>query len=190
MKIASFGAAVALGLSVALPASAAPDSSLSQETRVLVDQSALTVSQGHVVAHDMQARTMTVQTQRGESIQLPLLFDTNGAPMREGDVIELAWRDATGVEITKAARPDYTQARFDTDTIVRVGAGYNLSRTQDIEARIQSIDTKAHKLKLRGARAPGTLDVGTDVDVAALKPGDSVHIVTVKQYRVQPAGKA
>jgi hypothetical protein len=187
MKFATLGAAFVLSLAVIAPASA---QNVARETQQMVAQATPVPLRGRVAAVDMATNTMIVKGPAGNEVRLPIVKRPDGvSPPAVGDRIELQYKDAIMVELDRidSAANHGIRKRVDTDVFLPTASGYEVARQTDIEATIEAIDAKAHKVILRGARARFTVDVRKGVDVSKLRRGDVVHAVFVSTYAVQEA---
>lgn len=187
MKISTIAAALLLGMSVAVTASA--QDALTSTTQQIVAQSPAIPIRGQVVSVDRASSTMIVQGPMGNRVQMPLvsLRKTN-SPVAVGDKIAVQYKDALAIDIQKLDEPtNGIRKRVDTGVFVPQAAGYEVAHQVEVEATVQDINVKDRTLKLRGAYQPVTVQVAKGVDMRHVHRGDTVRLVFVTAYAVSAA---
>jgi F0F1-type ATP synthase membrane subunit c/vacuolar-type H+-ATPase subunit K len=187
MKISTIAAALLLGMSVAVTASA--QDALTATTQQIVAQSPAIPMQGRVVSVDRASNTMIVQGPMGNQVQMPLVNSAKtGAPVTAGDKVDVEYKDAVAIDVQKLDEPtNGIRKRVDTGVFVPHAAGYEVAHQVEVEATVQDIDVKDRTLKLRGAYQPVTVQVAKGVEMGHVRRGDTVRLVFVSAYAVSAA---
>lgn len=185
MKLATLGAALALGITLAVPVSA-QSFDLAAATRSVVTQEDPIPLRARVTDVDLSTGTMTVQGALGAVAQLPVVMRPDGVtPPGVGDAIDVQYKNALAVDVFRAAPKNGIRTRVDTNVLVPERSGYEMARQVEVEAVVQHVDAKHRELTLRGVHEPVTVSVGRDVDLKHLKPGDTVHAIFVSAFSVR-----
>jgi len=192
MKAATLGAALMLGIAVMQPA-AAQDALASAAQAVVANAEPVHVK-AQIVGIDRAARVVTLRGPRGNDVDIAIgpqvsTFDQ----LNVGDTVDVLYKNALLVTADKVTGADKgIRKRVDTSVYIPASSGYEAARQVEVQATVQHIDMKKRKVTLRGAYQTVTLDATPDIDLKALKVGDTIHAVFVSAYATQitPASAA
>ena len=187
MKVSTIAAALLLGMSIAVSASA--QDALTTATQQVVAQSLAIPVRSQVVAVDHASNTMTVRGPMGNLVQMPLLASAKAAAaVTPGDMIDVQYKDAVAVDVQKLDEPvNGIRKRVDTGVFLPQASGYEVAHQIEVEATVQAVNLKDRTLRIRGAYQPVTVEVAKGVDLGHVRPGDILRVVFVSTYAVSQA---
>jgi hypothetical protein len=187
MKVYTLAAALLLGLSLAVSASA--QDALTTATQQVVAQSPSIPIRTQVVSVDRASSTMTVRGPMGNLVQMPLVAASKAAlAVNPGDMIEVQYKDAVAVDVQKLDEPvTGIRKRVDTGVLLPQATGYEVAHQIEVEATVQAVNVKDRTLRIRGPYQPVTVQVAKGVDLGHVRPGDMVRVVFVSTYAVSEA---
>ncbi|SAK80608.1 hypothetical protein AWB75_04984 [Caballeronia catudaia] len=146
--------------------------------------------QSTIVGIDSANRVLMLRDQSGD-VMLPVVKEVkNFDKFKVGDVVDVYYKNALLMDISKATGDKTDRARVDTTTVApasgaNVVAGFDAMRKVEILATVVSIDAAKRTITLRGPQNTVKLDIVKNVDVSKLKKGDNVHAVFVSALAVQ-----
>jgi Cu/Ag efflux protein CusF len=148
--------------------------------------------QAKIVGLDAAARTVTLQGADGRTAIILVSDQVPGFDkLKVGDHVDAEYKNALLVTAEKVKGADKgIRERVETQVYQPASGGYQSARQIEVLATVQKIDRKKRTVTLRGAYQTQTLDVGPDVDLKDLKPGDTVHAVFVSAaaVKITPSG--
>jgi Cu/Ag efflux protein CusF len=192
MKAATLGAALMLGIAVMQPAAA--QDALASAAQAVVSNAEPVHVKAQIVGIDRAARVVTLRGPRGNEVDIAIGPQvTSFDQLNVGDTVDVLYKNALLVTADKVTGADKgIRKRVDTSVYLPASSGYEAARQVEVQATVQHIDVKKRKVTLRGAYQTVTLDATPDIDLKALKVGDTIHAVFVSAYATQitPASSA
>jgi Cu/Ag efflux protein CusF len=185
MKAATLGAALVLGIAVMQPAAA--QDALASAAQAVVSNAEPVHVKAQIVGIDRAARVVTLRGPRGNEVDIAIgpqvsTFDQ----LNVGDTVDVLYKNALLVTADKVTGADKgIRKRVDTSVYIPASSGYEAARQVEVQATVQHIDAKKRTVTLRGAYQTVTLDATPDIDLKALKVGDTIHAVFVSAYATQ-----
>jgi hypothetical protein len=147
--------------------------------------------QSTIVGIDTANRVLMLRDQSGD-VMLPVVKEVkNFDKLKVGDVVDVYYKNALLMDISKSTAADKTdRARVDTTVVApasgpNVVAGFDAMRKVEVLATVVSVDAAKRTITLRGPQTTVKLDVAKNLDVSKLKKGDNVHAVFVSALAVQ-----
>jgi hypothetical protein len=185
MKVASLGAVLLVAVSVMQPAWAQDE--LATATRGVVG----VVQPVHVVAEivgiDPGMRTLTLKGPAGNAVDVLVSQQVAGFDkLQVGDRVDVLYKNALLVKAEKVSGANNgIRERVDTQVYAPASGGFESARQIEVLATVQKVDRTKRLVTLRGARQTQILEAGPDVDLKAVKVGDTIHAVFVSAAVVQ-----
>jgi hypothetical protein len=108
--------------------------------------------------------------------------------LKIGDHVKVAFRNALILKGVRATPADKgIRKRVETEVISPSTntAGFGAVRQVEITAIVQSVDYKNKTITLRGAGRTETFDLSPEMAADQLKPGDTIHAVSVSATAIQ-----
>jgi Cu/Ag efflux protein CusF len=143
-------------------------------------------AQAVVVGIDAGTNTVTIKGPRGNIVDIAVNPDVaNVSNLKVGDVLNIAYREALLVALDKVATRGVRERKESSAALPASGGIVAAARKVEVIATVQNINSKAHRVTLRGPQQTVTLDVSPDVSLSGIKKGDSVRAVFVSAAAVQ-----
>jgi hypothetical protein len=143
-----------------------------------IDVDAITAT-STVEAVDPATRTVTLKASDGATNTYKLGKDVvNFDQIKPGDQVKVTLLDSIAAFVRKSDAPPSAGAGT-TITLAPKGAkpGVILADTEELSAKVESVDTAKRTLTVEGAAGKNrTFTVGPNVDLAALKKGDDIVV--------------
>ncbi|SAL15441.1 hypothetical protein AWB74_00452 [Caballeronia arvi] len=146
--------------------------------------------QSTIVGIDSANRVLMLRDQSGD-VMLPVVKEVkNFDNLKVGDVVDVYYKNALLMDISKATGDKTDRARVDTTMVApasgaNVVAGFDAVRKVEVLATVVSVDAAKRTITLRGPQNTVKLDIAKNLDVSKLKKGDNVHAVFVSALAVQ-----
>lgn len=159
---------------ISLPALAEQHPTVSADDINYVDGVVLTAK---VTAIDPKTRAVTLQRDDGSLFTINAGKEVrNFDQIKVGDIVTATYLQAMAVDIV--AKKTDIRERVDREDIQRApkGAlpGVSVTRTTDVSGTIVSVDKKNRHVVIQGPTKTLTVVAGKDIDINAIKAGDTV----------------
>ena len=140
-----------------------------------------------IVGIDAGTRALTLKGEHGNVVVVLVGQQVEGFEnLKVGDHVDALYKNALLVKADRVTGKEQgIRKRVDTEVYSPASGGFDSTRQVEVLATVQKIDRKNRLVTLRGAYQTQTLQVGPDVDLKALKPGDTIHAVFVSAAAVQ-----
>ncbi len=150
---------------------------LASAVQVVVDNTPPVHVRARIVEIDTASRTLVLQGPRGNAALVAVRPDVQGYDqLKVGDTVDVLYKNALLLTAYKQSDDNSgIRERIDTQTYAPGGTGYDATHRIDVIATVQNIDLKRRLVTLRGAVQTQTLIAGPNIDLSALKKGDTVH---------------
>ncbi len=169
------------------PASAPQPSALASAAQSVIAMAPPVHVKAKIVAIDRGSRVVTLRGPRGNDIDIALSQQVgNFDQLNVGDTVDVLYKNALLVTADKVTGKDKgIRKRVDTSVYLPASSGYDAARQVEVQATVQHINAKKREVTLRGAYQTVTVQATPDVDLKALKVGDTIHAVFVSAYATQ-----
>jgi hypothetical protein len=186
MKIHTICAAIALGFATLSTAAYAQDM-LGQAAQTVVANTDPVRMHAIVASINREGNVMVLRGPAGREVGVPALVSpVTGRPVGVGDTVNVSYKSTLLLSAEKLeGGRDGIRENVDTVVYAATANGYEAAHEMDVKATVQKIDTARRELTLRGTREVFTLPVPKDVDLDALRVGDTVRAVYVSVYALE-----
>jgi hypothetical protein len=195
MNSKRFASALLIALTVALPMDAALAQSDSEAMTKQAQETLAAVPPIHIQATilsiDPGSRMVTVRGPHRDATLVVSKDVANFDQLHVGDKVDVLYKNALLITAEKVTGKDAgVRQRSDAQSITPSSgpggeSGFNSSRQVEIVATVEHVDTKHHKITLRGPWRTETIDLLPQFESQKLKKGDTVHAVFVSAAAVK-----